>query len=313
MIYFSRMDDQQYHAPEEGTGEKFYKRSLWWVEHRGRIRRLGIGFVMGLEAVFFVAFLWVLIDTFLIHYEGERGLVRSLLTENATDTYHLSREREPEQLRVTTGARAFRSGEGRYDFLGEASNPNDRWWAQVTYRFTYGGGGATEPEMLSIYPLESVPLVTLAHESNRSVVNPTLEILDVSWQFVDAHDIPDLASWREDRERFHVLQATFDTSNVGEGEAGRSVLQIQNQSAFGYWSVPVVIVLMSGADTVGVTRTVFEGWGAGETVRREITWFGELPTVTDVELVLLPDLFSPENYLRPDEASADDARVRSEQ
>src|SRR3989338_10807384 len=81
------MDDLSYEVPEVKATEKFYRRSRWWISHRERLKRIGLGVWIALD-LFLVAFaLWVFVDTFLIRYESERGLLRSMLVENPNTLY----------------------------------------------------------------------------------------------------------------------------------------------------------------------------------------------------------------------------------
>ena len=290
------MDDLSYEVPEVKATEKFYRRSRWWISHRERLKRIGLGVWIALD-LFLVAFaLWVFVDTFLIRYESERGLLRSMLVENPNTLYTNSQALSARPLTIDGAPTILASGDGAYDFVGFVTNPNKDWRAEVAYQFTYGAEESTEPEMALVYPNETRPILALGVESARPA-NAKLRVLSLRWHRIDPHAIPDFSAWKAERLNLVVADAEFSGISGGGETLGRSTFSVTNRSAFGYWSVPLAVLLKRGSAIVGVSTTSLEQLEAGETRRVNLTWFESIPGVGEIEVVPLQNLFDASNDL----------------
>ncbi len=290
------MNEFSYEVPDVKATEKFYKRSQWWISHRARLKHVGFGVWIALD-VFLVSFtLWVFVDTFLIHYETERGLLRSLLIENPTTLYATSRVQAATPLTIDGTPTVLASGDGAWDVVGFMTNPNEDWWAEAVYQFTYGADTATSPNTAVLYPKTTQPLLALGIK-NGQPTNANLRLLGLRWHRIDPHTIPDFSAWKTERLNLVVADAAFSGVLGGEKTLGRSTFSVANQSAFGYWSVPLAILLKRGSAIVGVSTTSLEQLEAGETRRVSLTWFESIPGVGEIEVVPLLNLFDASNYL----------------
>lgn len=300
------MDPLSYETPEVKETEKFYKRSLWWIAHRDDLKKIGLGLWIALDAFLVTFAVWMVVDTFLIQYEAERGLLRSLLVENPNTLYATSQAEAATPL-VEGGAPAvIAAGEGTYDFVGSLTNPNDDWWAEVVYQFTYGADASTDQSVALVYPRETTPVLSLGAMIARPS-NAKLRVLHVRWHRVDPHAISDFVVWKRERLDMKVSDAAFiPLSSEGREPLGRVSFTVANQSAFGYWSAPFAVLLKRGSAVVGAGATTLEVFETGETRRVDLTWFGAVPGIDAIDVVPLVNIFDASNYLPPrSEASLD--------
>ncbi|MBI2484788.1 hypothetical protein HYW18_01405 [Candidatus Uhrbacteria bacterium] len=287
-------------SQETRQTEKFLTRAAWWVEHKERARRLGvILWAVAAGALLFFA-LWVFADAFFFRYETERALVRGLAIENPNDLRENAQVFAAKPIRPLSEPLVLSAKEGFVDLLSFVENPNDRWWARVEYQYVSGETPLGEPQFVNIYPKEQAALLALAVPHDRTLSRPTLRTRQVTWHAIDPHTIPDVSAWMAERALFQITDASFLPAVFsGDVPVGRSLFTIKNAGAYGYWEVPAVVLLRRGEAIVGATHTVFENLEAGESRTVELSWFGTYPSVTRVDVLPRPDLFTPSAYLPP--------------
>lgn len=251
-------------------------------------------------------------DTFLFRYEGERGLLRSLLIDNRTALHENAQSQAAKPITIDDVPLVLHSGEGMIDFLSFATNPNMDWWADVTYHFTYAGDQATDTASTILYPGDHRPLPVVAVAS-QGVASAKLVIDNVAWHRIDTHAIPDPASWLTDRLSFSVTDAVYESLALGKETIGHSTFTITNNTAYGYWSVPLVVMLKRGSSVIGVSTTSIDTFTAGHAQTVDMNWFVTLPSVTSIDVVPLVNVFDPASYLAPEGVGGVDSRVEQGQ
>jgi len=304
------MNELEYHTPEVKETEKFYKRSVWWVGHKNLLKKIGLGFWIAVDVLLVLFAIWVMVDTFLINYEKERGILRELLVENQTSLYESTQTQVADGLKIEGPPTVLASGEGEYDLVGFVTNSNEDWWAEFMYQMETGGEAQTEPFVSFVYPGETRAVMTLSQEVTR-VSSAKLAIPTTSWHRIDTHAIPDFEAWFNERVDFEITDAEFTSVIGASGESiGRTSFNVKNNTPFSYWSVPFNIILKRGSAVIGVNTTELEQLESGETREAEMSWFQPMPTVTDLEIIPTLNIFDSTVYMPPPGGSSLDTRVR---
>ncbi len=289
------VEEQNLLLQEEKEFKRFYKFSLWWVEHRAFLRKLAYGFFIVVEGLLFLFVLWTMLDSFAVSYEDDEREVAKVVAYGQTDLhgYTSARAADPidqEQVLV------FGIGDNRYDFLAQLNNPNSDWWVEFTYSFAFDAGSTT-PVRGFLLPLQVKPVVSLAVMSQTPVREAQLELTDVRWHRIDHHEISDYATWQEDRLRLIITDATFSKETGFENDVfGKTTFTIYNNTAYSYFDPQFLVLLRRGSAVVGVSKATVASLGVGE--RREISlnWFGTLPSASSVEVIPDIHLFDPDVY-----------------
>jgi hypothetical protein len=100
--------------------------------------------------------------------------------------------------------------------------------------------------------------------------------------------------------RFEIADSKFTPTSGNEvGVTGRISFSISNQTAFGYWSVPLQVLLKRGNSVIGVSSTSVERLDAGETRNIDLSWLQPVPTVTEVVVVPVLNIFDSAGYMPP--------------
>lgn len=302
------MEDPKLLLEEEQEFKRFYRLSLWWVEHRALLRRIAFSFFIAFDGVLLLFVFWSFLDSFAISYGDEQREVAKLAVYGQQDLRAYTVANHAQDLQYEA-ARVFPLGGGRYDFYVEVTNPNDDWWVEFEYRFLYESDN-TGMAYGFLLPGQAKPLIALAVTSENPVGEAQVEITNVSWHRLDHHRISDYPTWQKDRMEIEILNPSFSLETGFEGDTfGRTTFTVFNHTAFSYFDASFYVLLKRGAAVVGVNRATIASLGAGEQVDVTLNWFGVLPTVSSVEVIPDVHLFDPEAYQRPEGGTSLDTRI----
>ncbi len=294
---------------EEKEFKRFYKYSLWWVEHRTLLKKIGIGTLVAFDALLILFILWNAMDMLAINYGAEQREVEKVVVVNQSDlqAYTLA---NAAQVIENEGVRVFSIGNKRYDFYTELSNPNDDWWAEFSYKFVYSGG-ETEERKGYILPSQVKPVATLAYESDDPVRSATFEFVDVDWHRMDHGAINNYEEWSESRLDIEITGQKHTRENQFEGQViGRTEFTVENKTAYSYYDPVFYILLKKGSSVVGVNQTTIQSFDSGASETVVVNWFGTLPSVSQVEIVVDLNLFDIDTYKPLSGETSFDTRTR---
>lgn len=290
------MDEQVFLPSEEKGFTSFYKRSLFLIAWRPRLRKIGIGLLMLVDLLLVGRAAYAFFDYGINDFFAERAMVGSIV--DGLDRFHQISLRHAAQSLTASSVSIFALDEERADFYAELSNPNSDWQATFQYYFAYADS-STEPMAGFILPGETQkPLVALAVKTGSIPRAASLTITDMNWVRVNHHAVSDYPSWAEDRLAFSYSDVDYDANVEIEGATiGRSTFTITNTGAFGYWSPLFTIVLYRNEKVVGVTSAALTRFAGGESRALSINWFGNPPQANAVKIVPNIDIFDPAGYM----------------
>ena len=294
---------------EEKEFTRFYRLSLWWVEHRAFLRRLGIILLATFDAVLLLFGAWHLLDAFAVSYDAEQNAVLRMVAYGQSDLRAYSVAHAADDLEQGDG-RVISIGNGRYDFYTTITNPNDDWWAEFEYAFSLGDA-STDVQTGFILPSQEKPIAELAVESVSPIQSAALQLQNVRWHRVDHHTVPDYSTWSSDRLNFLLSASSFENETRFDGETfGRTTFTIKNDTAFSYYDVGLYVLLLRGNSVVGVNRTSLSSLESGVEEEVTVNWFGTLPSVSEVQIVPELNIFDLEVYKPLQGESTRDTRTR---
>lgn len=295
---------------EEKEFKRFYKLSLWWVNHRATLQRIGIGLFIAFDAALLSFVAWTMLDSFAISYDAEQQAVAQMVAFGQQDLRAYTIANAADDLSIAD-ERVFAIGDGRYDLYAEVVNSNDDWWAEFEYYFRTDEGD-TDLQQGFILPSENKPVVQLAYASDVPVSSAQLVIADVDWNRLDHHAISDYQVWESDRLNFEIEGAAFTKETDFEDEVfGRTAFTVTNETAFSYYQPKFFIVLYRGSSVSGINRTTLGEIDSREEVDVSVNWFGTLPSVSKVEVVPEINIFDVEVYKPLAGESTRDTRTRA--
>ena len=82
---------------------------------------------------------------------------------------------------------------------------------------------------------------------------------DISWIRVDHHVISDMTEWLDRHNDFLVTNNTYVTDlEIEKQKLARSSFTITNRSPYGYYEVPLTVLLMRADTVVGVNQVTIK-------------------------------------------------------
>lgn len=269
---------------EEKEFARRYRVSLWWVEHRLLLKRLGLSVLMAANAALFLFVAWSFLDAFAVSFDAEQGIVARMVAVGQTDLRAYTRARAAQPLEAEP-VRVIASGADRFDFVTLVTNANADWFARFTYHFS-SSVGDTPLQQGFILPGEKKPVLHLSFEAPGAVRDASLVFDEMHWQHVDKKVVPDYETFAAERLRFDIRDVNYSTEiAVNAARLGRVEFTVENTSAYSYWEPVFVALLKRGDAIVGINRVVLETLASGETRAVVMHWFGPLPSVSRVEIV----------------------------
>ena len=296
--------------PEDHEYQRFYRFSLWWVEHREQLKKIGAGALLAFDAALGGFVLWTFIDSFLVSFGTERTAVAGMAVLGQDDlrAYALSHAALP--LEVGDGE-VLPAGSGRYDLFAMIRNPNVDWHLQFTYQFRYGEF-ITPPQSGFLLPGEEKPFAVLGLASEIPIAKDVaIEIENLRWQRVDRHMTGEYAAWIANRLDLEIKDILFSTEvSVNKQAIGRTSFVVSNRSAFSYYDPEFWVVLRRGPSVVGINRILLPSLEAGETRTVDVNWFGALPAVGETQIIPSINVFDAGAYKSLKGESGIDTRNR---
>lgn len=266
----------------EYYNKKSFKRmgwGLWLAENRKNITKVIIVLLIIMSSFFFIYSIYNLVIYFKADNPAEQGFDNNLVLENKP---------KPSNLRLS-GVTKFSSSQSD-DLLAIVKNDNNNYYSIFTYCFVQGGNDLNCQESF-VFPSEEKNIFSLGLKSVDSGQSPQIELRDVSFKRVDNKQIPNFEIFKTERLNFPILNLEFSpasskVSNVID--LNNLTFTIVNESAYGYYEMPLNIFIYNGQTLIGVNRYVVEGFKSGQGKDINISWPGDLRNANRVEII--PDI-----------------------
>ncbi len=189
----------------------------------------------------------------------------------------------------------FAAGPGTFDALAMVRNPNAGFSATFDYRFI-GEGASPELQSGFLLPGEEKPLVALGIKAQTGFRSARLDIQNLRWRRLDAHEVPDYAAYRAARLSLVADEVTLVPAQQ-PGESTRVTFTALNASAYSYWNVRWVVLLYRGQSVAAVNAIDLAQLRSGERRPASVTWFEQVPSVTRAEVRPEVDILDPDVYV----------------
>jgi hypothetical protein len=276
--------DEEKKKEEAYTSSKYYDQKsfkrmrigVWLAENRKNITKVIIILLIIMSSFFFIYSVYNLIIYFNSDNPAENTTDNNLILENKP---------KPEKLRLS-GVSRFSSADSD-DLVSAVLNPNDNYKATFTYCFTKGENDI-DCQNSFILPGEEKHIFSLGVNSLSGGSIPDIELRDVSFKLIDNKKIPNFELFKNERLNFAISELDFSpassrVSNVID--LNNLSFTITNNTSYGYYEVPLNILVYNGSSIIGVNRYVIDGLKSGESKKIDLSWPGDLRNGTSVEIV----------------------------
>lgn len=293
--------------PEEKTYAREYQWRRWWIDHRFTLKQASLLAAIVAEGLLFLFIVWNFFDAFLLSTQQDEEATAHMVAYGPSETHAFAISQQAEELKISD-ARVLSLGDGRYDFYAEVTNLNEKWWAEFTYMFT--SGDVTQEGTGFVLPSSQTPVVIFSVASSVPLTSATVQMDKIIWHRLDAHMIPFYDLWQQDRFRLAITDISFDPSFKLNGkQIGRMTFTVTNEGPYGFYEVPIYLLLSRGGQVVGVNRTELSTLDAGEIRQVTVNWFGAMPSVSTYKVETHINLFDPDVYQELEGKQSIDART----
>ncbi len=276
----------------DGLSLKKMNFGLWLSEHRSRIMKSIIIFLIAISAISFA-------------YSTYNYIVYYITSSSAEEEAAAARTNLVSQRNIVTDLLigvpiAFKSSEA-YDLVAAIKNPNDKFSATFQYCFL------NNETVISctngfILPSEEKYIFSLGQKVEAYSGNVKVELRDISWKRFDVRLIPDWKSFSSSHINFNfegINLALANESGLSE-KIGLDSLEfsVSNRSPYSYYQVPLNITFYNGTELIGVNRYIVENFLAGETRQVRLSWLGGLSSAARTEIRPELNLLDDSIYLK---------------
>ncbi|MCX6794824.1 MAG: hypothetical protein NTY31_02470 [Candidatus Falkowbacteria bacterium] len=288
--------DLKNYNDKAGVSLKRMNFGLWVAEHRRRIIKLFIAFLISLSAFFFIYSSYYFV-VYLISGDPNAQLLNDNLSFSA---------RQAASALEISSPQVF-DNDGQPDLAVQIVNPNEKFMANFSYCFKLGDKDVACGQAF-ILPAEKKYILALASEFSGRPSELSFSISDIFWRRIDAHQIPSWADFYSQRLDFAISDLDFTTAALS-GLSDKINLNtlgfsIKNQTAYGYYEAPLNIFLYSGSDLVAVNRYLLQNFLSGETRVVKISWPGRFDAVNRTEVAPDINIMDDNVYLKYQGTSA---------
>lgn len=286
---------ESYIDPSGDFSNTSLKRAEFYLKHKILLRKIFIGMliVWGSFSMIWAIFFWGKY----FFFDSQRDNVNVYNMVNTGASQAVIQRNKPVDLQISNKY-IFHSSKDKYDFAVEIANPNKFWIAQITYQFSYEGG-QTDTKTTSFFPGDKRFLPEFGIDSpNFRPVNIQFQLLDLSWQRVDAHKVFDPLTYIENRINFSLDNINFESFGGNGNEVGKLLsFDVTNNTLFGYKYIDFVVVLRSNGEVVGFTPLYISNFEALSSQNISFSLFNNSLQVDSIDLQPVVNVFDDSVYL----------------
>lgn len=270
-----KADITKYEDPT-GLSAKNLNIGLWLADNKRLINKIII------VTLSFFSALMVLYSLYGYFYYFTFGREQEKILEQQRDSLDIASYRDnnsPKDLEASD-VQAI-SSEGSYGLVAKIKNPNARHYAIVNYCFLLGADQKCSNSF--VLPGEE-KLVILPNQKSEEAVNDIkFKIDSISWQRINARNIPHWEAYKTDRLNFSVTGLKTSVYN----NLTYLEFDIANNSAFSYYEVPLNIIARGNGDNItAINRYVLTDFKSGENKSVRLYWPGLSQYMSPIDIVV---------------------------
>ncbi len=260
---------------------------LWYMRNRRLFFSLVVGFLLVVAISGWVYSFYGLGRYFIFDQINDQQSIR----EMAETGVNLLAGRNNQPLEISP---VKVLGAEQNDFVAEINNPNERTAVYFNYSFQANGETIVQKKGF-ILPGQHRYLVALDQEKTPGA-NIELAINQARWQKLNPREIPDWPKFLQERNNLAITDQQIGSSSSASQSVTRIKFNLSNRTAYGYWSVPIVLLAYQGDNLVGINELILSKLKSGETRAVNFAW-PNLKGANRLEVITNIDYLDESNYL----------------
>ena len=202
----------------------------------------------------------------------------------------------PKQLQISE-TEIYNSVSDNYELVSRVSNPNERWLARISYKFTIGEE-STPVQQATIFPGSESPLIHFGYISGVYPASARLIIEDIKWQRIRRDSLPDIEGWLYERTKMSVENFDFIPGNrLTDVFSSIINFDIFNSTSYSFWNPIFYVELKNDSQTVGFIYLSLDKLKSGESRPVSLRSFVDNLQVSDIVLWPAFDVFDRNEYM----------------
>lgn len=287
-----------FHRYEDPTGE-FTSKDLslgwWWVKYKVLLYRLLIGGLIALSAGFW---LFSLVKWGIFLFDMPNANLLEKQSTSFINYNNLIQHFNPKPLQIIS-TNLFQDGIGKVEAIAEVENLNDDFYVSFDYVFLINGTTTAPAKALIL--AKSKTLVAALGFADTGASGAVLQIKNLQWQRISAHDIKDAKSWQDSRINFSVASTTFENPvSTPVLKSNRLAFILKNESAYGYKQPRFYVGLYTQGTLVGVMPLQTDDFRSQEEKSIDLRNFTPNLQVQSIEIFPQINIYDPAVYLAPE-------------
>lgn len=266
---------------------------LWFLENRKKFFIGVIIFLVVLSAILYSVFFYNLYDY--IRYTPEE---RQALQELSEVNVNLNPGRLAIDLEV--GKSQFFFHNDKYDFVSQVKNPNNNFFSYIDYCFSDGDKNLFCSNTI-LFPGENKYIVDLAIDLENRPSDLKFNITKKNWERVSVRTYPDWEKYYSERLNFSIFDIKFEMikpADLSLKSTNNLSFNIQNNSPYNFWEVPLDIIMFYRGNIVGVNKYNISEFMSLESKNINLSWSNSLSQVDDTKIIPNLNILQEENYIR---------------
>jgi len=286
----TQLPQEDDYNPDDYLDNSSFKRmgiGLWLSENRPKIIKGFIVFLITISTFFFSFSIYNLVIYF------KSGDPSKQIVENNLAT---GGQASLPELQVAP-ADIFVSGE-KSDMAAKIVNPNEKFYAIFSYCFKAGDKElACDSDF--IMPGEEKYVMVLGVEGGYGAAS--LHLSNVAWQKLDTKTISDYKAYSAARLGFIISDLSFLPASSGISkniDLNWLEFSITNATPYGYYEMPLDILIFKSGNLVGVNRYILNDFASGAVKPVSMSWAGDLRGAKDVKVVPVANILDEKIFMK---------------
>lgn len=287
---------EKYIDPNDDFSNKELKWAEWYLKHKLSFRKATLFFLISF-CVLTVGFSLSYLGYYFSYGYFQDQKMYALQTTEFQNYEAIKDLYTAKDLQVNT-IEMYNSVSNKYDFVARVINPNPRWIASVSYKFTFDGG-ETATEKTVLWPNSTRPIISFGNDPETYPSSLKLVIEDVAWQKIKESELRDV-------ESFIIDHSSFETANFNFTPASRVAdilnhlieFDLANNTIYSFWEPKFYVELKdSSGMTNGFIYLVLDQFKTTEERHISLRSFVDNLDVSDIVVWPAFDIFSRSEYM----------------
>ncbi len=293
-----KMGNEKYYRDLEGVTLQKLNIGLWYIEHKKQLLYLLYGILITISVVTWPFFFYYFGEYFIQGRKNDEKMIKEMVNTNGVD-HNFVLQIGAQDLKYYN-VKVLKQEKGKYDFVVKIKNPNKKYYAYFQYDFSINNK-TIGPFNGFIYPQEEKYLVALKVELPTTPRQAKFVLEEVKWKRINPHNYRDWPNFYHSHFDFIVKDKKFTPAKIsGLSEKipiNNIEFSITNNTAYNYWNVNLVILLLSRNKIVGVDKYNLYNFVSGENRYVQISWPGRIGYVDDIKIIPEVDIINKNVYM----------------